>query len=43
MGINCCDEDSFDEVEPCELSEDDLAVGTIADELEPAETVKIPP
>ena len=34
MSIDCCEEDNFDEVTPCELSDDDLAMFIIANESE---------
>ena len=40
MVINCCDEDHLDEVMPCGLSNDDLAVVTTADEPEHAKVMK---
>ena len=33
MGIDCREEDNFNEVAPCELNDDDLAGLTIEDEL----------
>ena len=41
MGINCIEADGLNEEEPCELSNDSVAVVTIADELEHAEQMKV--
>ena len=38
--INCCEEDNLDEATHYELSDDDAAVVTIADDLEHAEVMK---
>ena len=32
MGIVCCEEEDLDEVTPCELDPDELALVTVADE-----------
>ena len=40
MGVNCCEEYGFDEVTPCDLSNDDLVVVTSEDEAEHAEVSK---
>ena len=40
MRTNCCEEDNFNEVTPCELSDDNLVVAIVADELEYIEVMK---
>ena len=40
MGVNCCKQDSFDDVTPCELNDDNLAVVIATDELEHADAMK---
>ena len=40
MGTNCCGEDDFDEVMLWKLSNDDLAVAIVADELEYTNAIK---
>ena len=37
MGIVCCEEEDLDEVTPCELDPDELALVTVADGLVAAE------
>ena len=32
MGIVCCEEENLDEINPCELEGDELALVTVADE-----------
>ena len=40
MGIDWCEKDEFDEVMPCELSDDDLFVVTLAHNPEHAKVTK---
>ena len=40
VGNKCCEEDGLDEVTPCELSNDDIAMVTVADETKHIEVMK---
>ena len=40
MGIKCGEKDGFNELMPCELSNDDMAVVTIADKPEHIKAIK---
>ena len=40
MDVKCCEEDDIYEVTPCELSNDNMAVVTIAHKLQHAELIK---